>query len=85
MKFLEKLKEKVFMNMLNNFLATWLAKFKTSSPALFIAVAALLTGLKYALENGAFPTVSTEITQWIFWFIALFTGVHTTQLLEKGK
>lgn len=68
------------LDFLSKFLAQFLDKFKTSSPTLFVIVAAVLTGLKYALDAGIVP-VDPKILEWILWVVGLFLGSRTTSFL----
>jgi hypothetical protein len=72
------------LDFLSRFLAQFIDKFKTSSPVLFVVVAALLTGLKYALDAGVFP-VDEKILEWVLWAIGLFLGSRTTSFINPTK
>ena len=67
-------------DILTKFLAGFLDKFKTSSPTLFIVIAAILSGLKYALDAGVFP-VDPKILEWVLWAVSLFLGSRTTSFI----
>ena len=70
------------LDFLSKLLAQFLDKFKTSSPTLFVIVAAVLTGLKYALDAGVIP-IDPKILEWVLWVVGLFLGSRTTSFLPQ--
>ena len=70
------------LDFLSKFLAQFLDKFKTSSPLLWGIVAAVLTGLKYALDANLVP-IDPKILEWVLWIIGLFLGSRTTSFLPQ--
>lgn len=73
------------MDFLQKFIAQLLEKFKLTSPVAFVAVAALLSAVKFLIDNNVFPGLSTEISSWILWFIGLFLNAGTFKFLNQNK
>jgi len=70
------------MDVIQNFLASLLDKFKVANPLIFTVVVAILTGLKVAIDGGALP-LDPKITTWVLWAIALFVNASTFKFTKK--
>lgn len=70
------------MDVIQNFIASLLDKFKVSNPLIFTVVVAVLTGLKVAIDGNAIP-LDPKITTWVLWVIALFVNSSTFQFTKK--
>ena len=76
--------------MINQFLATFFAKFKTNNPKEFAIFVILITGFYVLLSSGEFtailgtPTWVASVLSVVTVIYAALKGVHTTETL-KGK
>jgi hypothetical protein len=70
------------MDIIQNFLASLLDKFKVSSPLLFTVVVAILTGLKVMIDGNAIP-LDPKIATWVLWVVALFVNSSTYKFTNK--
>ena len=70
------------MDFLNKFLAELLAKFKASSPTVFMIIVTILSALKELIDAQIIP-IPEQISEWVLWFIALFVGTRTTRFIEN--
>lgn len=73
------------MDFLQKFIAQLLEKFKLTSPVAFVVVAALLSAVKFLIDNGVFPALPEQASNWILWFIGLFLNAGTFKFLNQNK
>ena len=78
--------------MINQILAQFFAQFKTKSPTVYGVISIVLIGVYAALSNGIFADTfgtsetTAKVLEYLAFVIALLTGTHTTNVLNKdGK
>lgn len=76
MNFFSNLINRLKMNLVERYLADFIDKFKTKNATLFAIIAAVLIGIKAALESTfGQELVPVDDNNWIEWFLFIFALV----------
>lgn len=85
----KKLINRIKMNVIENYLAKLVDKFKTKNATMFAAIAAVLLGIQAGLNTEhaveLFGETVTQILIYLDWALLILLGAHTPQEKNENK